>query len=105
MLLATYPLIDVIAFLVTAARSRARSTAVLRVNAALGALAAIAIAATAFGSDAGRVLVAFGAWAAVSGALQFGVALQNRRSQGRQVLMLVSGGLSTGSLNRRQWKD
>jgi uncharacterized membrane protein HdeD (DUF308 family) len=61
----------------------------------VSALAVVGIAATAFGSDAGAVLVVFGAWAAVSGAIQFGNAIRNRRAQGRQVLMLVSGGLST----------
>jgi hypothetical protein len=95
LLLATYPLIDVIASLVAAAGDIGTAARVLRVNAAISALAAAAIAATAFGSDAGAVLIAFGTWAAVSGAMQFGVALRNRRAQGRQVLMLVSGGLST----------
>ena len=37
---------------------------------------------------------AFGAWAAVSGAIQLGVAV-HRRAQGRQLPMIVSGGLST----------
>jgi uncharacterized membrane protein HdeD (DUF308 family) len=94
LLLATYPLIDVIASL-AAARHGGRSTRVLRINAAISALAVAAIAATGFGADAGAVLIAFGAWAAVSGAIQFGNAIRDRRTQGRQVLMLVSGGLST----------
>jgi uncharacterized membrane protein HdeD (DUF308 family) len=94
LLLASYPLIDVIASLFTAARRGGGSSGVLRVNAAIGALAVVAIAATAFGSDAGAALAAFGAWAAVSGAIQLGVALRDR-TQGRRVLMLVSGGLST----------
>jgi hypothetical protein len=79
-LLATYPLIDVVASVLTGRR----------VNAAISAAAAIAIAATAFGSDAGATLIAFGAWAVISGALQFATALPQR-----QVPMLISGGLST----------
>jgi uncharacterized membrane protein HdeD (DUF308 family) len=94
-LLATYPLIDVIASVIAAAGSGGRSAGVLRINAAISALAAAAITATAFGSDAGTVLVAFGAWAAVSGAIQFGRAIRDRRAEGRQVLMLFSGALST----------
>jgi uncharacterized membrane protein HdeD (DUF308 family) len=95
LLLATYPLIDAIASFIAARRGAARPANVLRVNAAISALAAAVIAATAFGSDAGSVLVAFGAWAAVSGAIQFGTVVRDRRIQGRQVLLLVSGGLST----------
>jgi hypothetical protein len=84
-LLATYPLIDVAASLLTARR----------VNAAVSAAATAAIAATAFGADAGATLVAFGAWAVVSGALQLGAALLQRRAAGGgQLAMLISGGLS-----------
>ena len=68
---------------------------VLRINAAISALAVAAIGAAAFGSDAGATLAAFGAWAAVSGAVQLGVALHLRRKEGRQLPMIVSGGLST----------
>ena len=50
---------------------------------------------TAFGYDAGRVLVAFGAWAAVSGAIQLVTAVRRRRATGRQLPMIFSGGLST----------
>jgi hypothetical protein len=66
--LASYPLIDVIASL---------------------------LAIAAFGSDAGATLIAFGAWAAVSGAIQLGIAIHRRRAEGRQLPMIVSGGLST----------
>jgi uncharacterized membrane protein HdeD (DUF308 family) len=93
-LLASYPLIDVIASLVAAARADT-SSIVLRVNAAVSALAVAAIAVTAFGSDAGSTLVAFGSWAAVSGAIQFGVAVHRRRTQDHQIPMLISGALST----------
>ena len=93
-LLASYPLIDVIASLVGATRTDTPSI-VLRINATLSALAVAAIAIAAFGSDAGSTLVAFGSWAAVSGIIQFGVAVHRRRTQDRQIPMLISGGLST----------
>jgi hypothetical protein len=91
-LLASYPLIDVIASLLSSLFADAR---VLRINAAISALAVVGIAVAAFGSDAGATLVAFGAWAAVSGAIQLGVAIHRRRLHGRQLSMIVSGGLST----------
>jgi uncharacterized membrane protein HdeD (DUF308 family) len=91
-LLASYPLIDVVASLVG---STFADTRLLRVNAAISTVAVAAIGVAAFGSDAGATLVAFGAWAAVSGVLQLGLAVHRRRSQGRQLPMMVSGGLST----------
>jgi uncharacterized membrane protein HdeD (DUF308 family) len=92
-LLTTYPAIDVVASIAAALGTDA-SGRLLRINAALSALAVAAIGAAAFGSDAGVTLVAFGAWAAVSGAIQFAVAVR-RRAEGRQMPMIVSGGLST----------
>jgi uncharacterized membrane protein HdeD (DUF308 family) len=91
-LLASYPLIDVVASLV---RSTFDDSRALRINAAISAAAAVAVAIAAFGSDAGSTLVAFGAWAAVSGALQLALAIHDRRTKGRQLPMIVSGGLST----------
>jgi hypothetical protein len=91
-LLATYPLIDVIASLLGSAFADSRA---LRTNAAVGALAVAGIAIAAFGSDAGATLVAFGTWAAVSGAIQLAMAIHRRRARGRQLPMIVSGGLST----------
>lgn len=93
LLLATYPIIDVVASLVGAAVAGSDGR-VLRINAAISAVAVAAIAAAAFGSDAGATLVAFGSWAAVSGAIQLGLAV-HRRARGRQLPMIVSGGLST----------
>jgi uncharacterized membrane protein HdeD (DUF308 family) len=84
-ILTTYPLIDAGASIVAG----------LRLNAAISAIAAVAVGATAFGADAGATLIAFGLWAAVSGAIQFGVAVHRRRRDGGQVAMLISGGLST----------
>lgn len=93
-LLAAYPLMDAFASIV-GATLRGASGRVLHVNAAISTLAAIAIAATAFDSDAGATLAAFGVWATVSGALQFGIAVHRRRTEGRRLSMLISGGLST----------
>jgi hypothetical protein len=90
--LASYPLIDVIASLLG---STFADTRVLRINAAVSALAVGGIAIAAFGSDAGSTLIAFGAWAAISGAIQLGIAIHRRRAEGRQLPMIVSGGLST----------
>lgn len=92
LLLASYPLIDLVASLLG---STLADTRVLRINAAVSALAVGGIAIAAFGSDAGATLIAFGAWAAVSGAIQLGIAIHRRRATGRQLPMIVSGGLST----------
>jgi hypothetical protein len=92
LLQASYPLIDVIATLLGSTFADAR---VLRINAAVSALAVVGIAIAAFGSDAGATLIAFGAWAAVSGAIQLGIAIHRRRAEGRQLPMIVSGGVST----------
>jgi uncharacterized membrane protein HdeD (DUF308 family) len=93
-LLASYPAIDVVASIAATLGTDA-SRRVLGINAAISALAVAAIGVTAFGADAGATLAAFGAWAAVSGAIQFAVAVHLRRTEGRQLPMIVSGGLST----------
>jgi hypothetical protein len=93
-LLAAYPAIDVVASIAAALGTDA-SGRVLRINAALSALAVAAIGATAFGADAGATLAAFGSWATVSGAIQFGAAVHRRGAGSRQLPMIVSGGLST----------
>ena len=92
LLLASYPLIDAIASLAGSAFADSR---VLRANAAISTVAAVAIGIAAFGSDAGSTLAAFGAWAVVSGAIQLAIAIHRRRAEGRQLPMIVSGGLST----------
>jgi uncharacterized membrane protein HdeD (DUF308 family) len=93
-LLASYPAIDVVASIAGALGTNA-SPRLLRLNAAIGVLTVVALGVTAFGADAGATLAAFGAWAAVSGAIQFAVAVHVRRTEGRQLPMLVSGALST----------
>jgi uncharacterized membrane protein HdeD (DUF308 family) len=95
-LLTTYPAIDAIASIVGASHGTTTSSALLlRVNAVISAVAVAALAVTAFGYDAGSALAAFGAWAAVSGAVQLATALRHRRTDRRQLPMIVSGGLST----------
>ena len=93
-LLASYPLIDVVAS-IAGERYDSASRNVLRVNAAVSTAAVVAISVTGFGSDAGATLASFGAWAAISGAIQLGVAIHARRSRRGQLPMIVSGGLST----------
>ena len=93
-LIASYPVIDVLASIVSA-RGMGASGRGLRINAALSSLAVAALVATAFASDTGAVLVAFGAWAAVSGAIQLARAVRHHRSQGRRLPLIVSGGVST----------
>ena len=89
-LLAAYPLIDVVASLLASAHRQPDATP-LHVNATISTLAAVGVAATAFGADAAATLTAFGVWAVVSGAIQFVLALRGTR----QAPMLISGGLST----------
>jgi hypothetical protein len=93
-LLASYPAIDVVASIAEALGTDA-SGRLVRINAVISAVAVAAIGATAFAADAGATLAAFGAWAAVSGAIQLVVAVHRRRATGRQLPMIVSGGLST----------
>lgn len=93
-LLASYPLIDVVASIADA-RYDGTSRNILRINAAISTVAVVAIAATGFGSDAGATVASFGAWAAISGAIQFSVAIHRRRSRAGQVPMIISGALST----------
>jgi uncharacterized membrane protein HdeD (DUF308 family) len=93
-LLASYPAIDVVASIAAALGTDA-SGRLVRINAAISAVAVAAIGAAAFAADAGATLAAFGAWAAVSGAIQLAVAVRRRRATGRELPMIVSGGLST----------
>jgi uncharacterized membrane protein HdeD (DUF308 family) len=92
LLLASYPLIDVVASLLTSTFGDSR---VLRLNAAVSGLAVVAIAVAAFGSDAGATLVAFGAWAVVSGLMLLVIAVHRRRAQGGQLPLIASGAIST----------
>jgi uncharacterized membrane protein HdeD (DUF308 family) len=90
-LLVVYPLIDVVGSLIDARGQHGPARRLLRANAAISTLVAVAlgVAATAGVAEA---LAVFGVWAAVSGAAQLVVAVRRRAQFGRQLPMLLAGG-------------
>jgi uncharacterized membrane protein HdeD (DUF308 family) len=90
-LLILYPLWDV-ACTVYDLRSSTRSGSPTAqyVNVALGSLAAIGMAVTAFKSPQ-RAVVIFGAWAFVAGLAQLAVGISRRKQLGGQWAMILSG--------------
>ena len=90
-LLVLYPLIDVVASVIDARSQDGSSRQLLLVNAAVGAVAAIALGVAATRSVAG-ILAVFGIWAGVTGAAQLVVALRRRALFGNQWPMLLAGG-------------
>jgi uncharacterized membrane protein HdeD (DUF308 family) len=92
-LLVAYPLIDVIASLVDARSQSGAARQLLLAGAAASAVAAVAlgIAATASIAD---VFAVFGVWAILSGAAQLFVALRRRTQFGKQLPMVLAGGVS-----------
>ena len=92
-LLVAYPLIDVVGSVVDARSQNGPARRLLLTNAATSAIAAVALGVAATGSVA-NVFAVFGVWAAVSGASQFVTALRRRAQYGRQVPMLLAGGVS-----------
>ncbi|HEX2411151.1 MAG TPA: hypothetical protein VHJ39_08290 [Solirubrobacteraceae bacterium] len=90
-LVVLYPLIDTVASLIDAHSKPGSARRLLLANAAVSAVAAIALAVAATGSVADVVAV-FGAWAAITGAAQLVVALRRRAQFGRQWPMLLAGG-------------
>jgi uncharacterized membrane protein HdeD (DUF308 family) len=93
-LLVLYPVIDLVASIVDARHQTGRAQRVLVVNAAVSAVAAIAIGIAATG-DKGDVLAVFGIWALLTGIAQFVTALRRRAVFGWQWPMLAAGGVST----------
>jgi uncharacterized membrane protein HdeD (DUF308 family) len=93
-LLVIYPLIDVVASLVDARSQRGSAQRLLRLDAAVSAVAAVAFAVAATGTVADALAV-FGVWAAITGVAQLVVALRRRAQLGNQWPMLLAGGLST----------
>jgi uncharacterized membrane protein HdeD (DUF308 family) len=92
-LLVIYPLADVAAAVIDARSTRASgSPALLYVNIAVSALAAVGLA-VAGSSGIPAVLRVWGAWAIVAGAVQLVVGV-TRRKLGGQWPMILSGGLS-----------
>ena len=92
-LLILYPLWDV-ACTVYDLRSSTRSNSLpptaQYVNAALGTLAAIGIALTAFNTPQ-KAVVTFGAWAFAAGLAQLAVGIARRKQLGGQWAMILSG--------------
>ena len=89
-----YPLWDAVATLLE--RRLAGTGAPRRVgivNIALGLAATIGMIIAVF-STIGTVLLVFGIWALLSGAIQLAVAAGRRRTVGAQWPMIISGGLS-----------
>ena len=95
-LLVLYPVFDVAAAVVDARSARATtagaSTAGLRVNIVISALAAVGLAVT-LGSGIPAVLRVWGVWAVVAGVVQLVVAVRRRRLGG-QWAMIASGSIS-----------
>lgn len=96
-LLIGYPLIDVVSSLVDARASRqpTRNAMAQYVNAAIGTIAAVAIAfAASSGADA--VLRIFGSWALLTGLIQLTLAVSRRgRGTPGQLPMIISGVISS----------
>jgi len=92
-LLILYPLWDVactVYDLRSSTRSNSHPPIAQYVNAALGTLAAIGIALTAFKSPQ-QAVVTFGAWAFAAGVAQLAVGISRRKQLGGQWAMILSG--------------
>jgi uncharacterized membrane protein HdeD (DUF308 family) len=92
-LLILYPLIDLVASLLDARSQRGSARRPLLANAAVSAVAAIALGVAATGTVA-DVFAVFGAWAALTGAAQLVVALRRRAQLGNQWPLLLANGVS-----------
>jgi uncharacterized membrane protein HdeD (DUF308 family) len=92
-LLVLYPLIDMVASLLDARTQRGSARRPLLANAAVSAIAAIALGVAATGTVA-DVFAVFGAWAALTGAAQLIVALRRRAQLGNQWPLLLANGVS-----------
>jgi uncharacterized membrane protein HdeD (DUF308 family) len=92
--LVAYPGIDLVASLLDARDQTGAARALLRFDATVSAVAAVALGVAATG-DKADVLFVFGAWALVTGLAQVVVARRRRAELGNQWPMLVAGGLSS----------
>ena len=92
-LVVAYPLIDVVASLFDARTAQGSARRLLLADAAASTVAAVALGIAATGSVA-DVFAVFGVWAAVSGAAQLVTALRRRALYGKQIPMLLAGGVS-----------
>ena len=98
-LLILYPLWDVactVYDLRSSTRSNSSPSTAQYVNAALGSLAAIGIALTAFKSPQ-QAVVTFGVWAFAAGVAQLSVGISRRKQLGGQWAMILSGLQSAGA--------
>ena len=93
-LLVLYPLIDAAASLIDARGQHGSARQLLELNAAVSAVAAVALGIAASG-DKGDVLVVFGLWALLTGGAQLVVAIRRRMILGRQWPLLLAGAGST----------
>jgi hypothetical protein len=92
-LLVVYPAWDALANLADGARSGGLSN---NRTQSINAVVSLAVAAAVAGAagDMHRVLGVFGAWAILSGILQFGTAWRRRKTYGAQWAMILSGAQS-----------
>jgi uncharacterized membrane protein HdeD (DUF308 family) len=96
-LLTLYPLWDVACTIFDLRSSSESSSSTARyANVALGTLAAIGIAATAFRSPQ-QAVVSFGAWALAAGLAQLAVGIARRKQMGGQWAMILSGAQSAAA--------
>ena len=92
-LLTIYPLWDAVANYLDIRATPLTSHVAQYINIALGVVAAVVILIV-IGSGLTPALVAFGAWASLSGAIQLYLGLRRRKPIGGQWPMIISGGLS-----------
>jgi uncharacterized membrane protein HdeD (DUF308 family) len=93
-LLVLYPVIDLGGSLIDARGQQGSARQLLELNAAISAVAAVALGIAASG-DKGDVFAVFGVWALLTGGLQLAVAIRRRRLLGKQWPLLLAGGGST----------
>ena len=92
-LLVLYPVIDVVASLFDARTAQGPARRLLLADTAASTVAAVALGIAATGTVA-NVFAVFGVWAAVAGAAQLVTALRRRALYGKQIPMLLAGGVS-----------
>jgi uncharacterized membrane protein HdeD (DUF308 family) len=92
-LLVFYPVIDLVASLFDARSERGAERRLLLANAAVSAVAAVALGVAAAATVA-DVLAVFGVWAGITGAAQLVTALRRRALLGNQWPMLLAGSFS-----------
>jgi uncharacterized membrane protein HdeD (DUF308 family) len=92
-LLVLYPVIDLVASLIDARSQDGSARQLLLANAAISAVAAVALGLAATGTAA-DVFAVFGLWAGLSGAAQLVVVLRRRALLGNQWPLVLANGVS-----------